>query len=192
MVATLVIAISFSMKFQAEKTKTLQSQFLTQATKTEHKQIDSKKTSSTPLASIATVNSIISKLDDILDPTIQNDQRRKALQTLIEKGAENILAVSKITLTEIPKFKNKNNPHSIDSYNHSFEKNLRITAIEALDLWSTQGIDVEKYLIAIINRQNDKELIFLASISLSGIQNGRPGKLGRFIDAIFDEALSKK
>jgi hypothetical protein len=35
-------------------------------------------------------------------------------------------------------------------------------------------------------------LVFLAGLAVAGIQEGRPGKVTRFIDQAFDEALNGK
>lgn len=128
----------------------------------------------------------------ILDRSALPDKRRQVLQQLVEKGPAGLAEIAAIAQAPVPSFPGFQDPHSSDAGYYTFEKGLRITAIEALDQWAVRGTDVMKELKLIRDTQNEKDLIFLASLAVAGIQEGRPGKVTRFIDQAFNEALNGK
>lgn len=129
----------------------------------------------------------------ILDRSQNADQRREALDLLIQKGPSKALpALSDIASAKIPDFEYARHPHSVDAGRLVFEKGLRVTAIETLDLWAASGTDTLSALIHSRDAHQEKEIVFLAQLAIAGIQEGRPGKLARFIDKAFDNALAGK
>ncbi|WP_413587056.1 hypothetical protein [Bdellovibrio sp. HCB274] len=64
---------------------------------------------------------------------------------------------------------------------------LRITALESLDKMTGNSADVLKALRTTIDKQSNKTLVFLATISAGGIKEGRPGKLSRAMDQMIKE-----
>jgi hypothetical protein len=157
-----------------------------------------------PITSIQTSNTLPAQAADdvslkagefnayILDRSAAPDKRRQVLQQLVEAGpsakAQNVANAQ----APVPKFPQAQNPHSSDYGYYKFEKGLRITAIETLDQWAANGTDVLKELMHIRDNQNEQDLVFLAGLAVAGIQEGRPGKVTRFIDQAFDEALNGK
>jgi len=79
-------------------------------------------------------------------------------------------------------------PHSNEFQQHSFETNLRITALEGLDQMAAENAFLVAPLLENISGNNqDPTLRFFADIALSGIDTGRPNKLSRYIDETLKE-----
>ncbi len=97
-----------------------------------------------------------------------------------EGGPKNIVAMTRIASSSLPVFPKASDPHSVDSGLYTFEKGLRITAIETLDQWGAKGVQVLPSLVAIRESQHERDLQFLTSLAISGIQEGRPGKSNSF------------
>ncbi|RYZ69124.1 MAG: hypothetical protein EOP09_08265 [Proteobacteria bacterium] len=76
-------------------------------------------------------------------------------------------------------------PHSADHGRLRYQRSLRITALEELDQLGFAGENIEPALLEILSQQQDPAILFLVKISLMGVQQKRPGKLSRFIDATF-------
>lgn len=128
----------------------------------------------------------------ILDRSTAPDKRRQLLQQLVAAGPVRLAEMAAIAQAPVPVFPKFRNPHSSDYGYYKFEKGLRITAIETLDQWAAKGTDVLKELMHIRDNQTEQDLVFLANLAVAGIQEGRPGKVTRFIDQAFDEALNGK
>lgn len=128
----------------------------------------------------------------ILDRSTPPDKRRQLLQQLVAAGPVRLAEMAAIAQAPVPVFPKFKNPHSSDHGYYVFEKGLRITAIETLDQWAAKGTDVLKELMHIRDNQTEQDLVFLANLAVAGIQEGRPGKVTRFIDQAFDEALNGK
>lgn len=64
---------------------------------------------------------------------------------------------------------------------------LRITALESLDQMTGNQKDVLQAMQKTIESQNNRTLVFLASLSAGGIKQGKPGKLGRAMEAMIKE-----
>lgn len=125
----------------------------------------------------------------ILDRSTPPDKRRQLLQQLVAAGPVRLAEMAAIAQAPVPVFPKFKNPHSSDHGYYVFEKGLRITAIETLDQWAAKGTDVLKELMHIRDNQTEQDLVFLANLAVAGIQEGRPGKVTRFIDQAFDEAF---
>jgi hypothetical protein len=123
----------------------------------------------------------------VLDPSADGNERRTALFILTRAGAPAIPALVAISRSAIPEFENSTDPHSLDSLRMKNEISLRVTAIEALDQQSISNPDISAHLFEIAQIQKNPTLEFLVRISLAGIAEGRPGKLGRAIDAMIQE-----
>jgi hypothetical protein len=128
----------------------------------------------------------------ILNRNALPDKRRQVLQELVAGGPKGLAEMAAIAQSPVPRFPQFKNPHSSDYGYYKFEKGLRITAIETLDQWAVKGTDVMKELTVIRDTENEQDLVFLASLAVSGIQEGHPGKVTRFIDQAFNEALNGK
>ncbi len=125
---------------------------------------------------------------DILDLKTPMDQRGFALQRLIAQGLRALPALTRVISAPVPLFAELENPHSVNNARDRFERGLKITALEQLDRLASQNTaEVRRNLVTILNTQKDPQILFLAQISLLGIQQGRPGKLGRFIEALLDQ-----
>jgi hypothetical protein len=136
----------------------------------------------------ANVDGKASMADRVLDPAIPAAQRREELSRLTHEGALAIPQLAKIASAETPKFPNELAPHSVDESRAGFERGLRVTALEQLDHLGIRQpelkAEIEKVLAA---QRNDPMLSLLARVSLLGFQEGRPGKLSRFINKTFDQ-----
>lgn len=128
----------------------------------------------------------------ILNSKAPADRRREVLHRLTTLDRRAVPALTRIAHQPIPSFSNAQNPHSADSAAYTFEKGLRITAIEALDQWALKGENVLQQLISIRERQSERDLAFLANLAIAGIQEGQPGKVTRFIEKMFDEVVNEK
>ncbi len=127
--------------------------------------------------------------DLVVDPKSSADRRNAAVYILSEAGAIAQPALTKIVVTPFDDRPGK--PHSIQDAKRQGEVSLRVSALEALDQLGASGSDVRASLQK-ASLQKNTTLQFLARIALSGIEQGRPGKLSRFIDASMDEAMGKK
>lgn len=123
----------------------------------------------------------------VLDTNQDPDFRREALAELTEAGPEAIPLLANIAAKDVVMPKEIKDPHSVDVYTFEFEKGLRFTALEAIDEWAARNVDVRSELQTIINKTRDQDIRFLAFVSLRGVEQGRPGKLTRLIDQMFDE-----
>jgi len=116
------------------------------------------------------------------------DQRQKALYEITQKGFSKRTELSQIAMSPLPKFENLDNPHSIGSYKHREEINLRITALEALDKLAIEHPqEMRRIIEEVAAKQQEPTLRLLIHISLDGIYTHRPGKLSRAIDAMIAE-----
>ncbi|MBC7371982.1 MAG: hypothetical protein H7326_10475, partial [Bdellovibrionaceae bacterium] len=120
----------------------------------------------------------------VLNQKTAGNQRFESLTELIAQGSVAVREIAAIAAAPMPHFSLKENPHSQDAIQDRFEKSLRITAIEALDTIGATGVDVRQELQQVRDSQKDAEIVFLASIALAGIAEGRPGKVTRFIDQV--------
>lgn len=127
----------------------------------------------------------------VLDQNRHPDQRRKDLSVLVEKGTIALPLLDAIANHKVPPFPTAKDPHSQVHMQKSFEIGLRITAIEAIDQLGATGADVTKILQRVQATHEENQLVLLASIALEGIAEGRPGKVTRFINKVFDEALGE-
>ena len=127
------------------------------------------------------------RVNSILDLKADANQRFEELTTLIAQGPGVVRELGVIAAAPISNFALKGNPHSQDTIHDRFEKSLRVTAIEALDKLGTRGVDVREKLENVRDSHRDTELVFLANLALAGIAEGRPGKVSRFIDQVFNE-----
>ncbi len=123
----------------------------------------------------------------VLDKNRTPDFRREALAVLTEAGPEAIPLLVEIAVTDVPKPKDVGNPHSAEVRLFEFEKGLRFTALEAIDEWGTRDFDVRPALKSILQKSRDQDIRFMAFVSLKGVEQGRPGKLTRLIDRMFEE-----
>ena len=73
-------------------------------------------------------------------------------------------------------------PHSVAEAQHKQESSLRITAMEALDTAGVDHPEIRKSFAMIFKHQTDPSLQRLALIALRGYEQGRPGKLHRYMD----------
>jgi hypothetical protein len=64
---------------------------------------------------------------------------------------------------------------------------LRITALESLDQLTGNQKEVLQAMQTTIDKQSNRTLVFLASISAGGIKQGKPGKLGRAMELMIKE-----
>lgn len=145
-----------------------------------------------------TVQALVSKLTDqdyqllhdkILDTNSKMPEREAALYVLtqsVSPKAENAL----ITLAEtaLPEYQDLHDPHSAGSQLRTLEMGLRVTALENLDQRAAKSPDVAKGLLRILQKQTEPSLRFLAQTSLSGIEQGKPGRLKRMIDEMLGSA----
>ena len=130
-------------------------------------------------------------LKSVLNLKNHPDQRRKSLSHLIEQGVVALPQLAAVAVHKIPSFPLATDPHSAGQMQRSFEIGLRITAIEALDQLGAGGADVTRILQHARDTHKEEQLVFLAKIALDGIAEGRPGKVTRFIDKVFDDALGE-
>ncbi len=121
-------------------------------------------------------------LGQVLDQKLNRQARRKALYQLTLRGEESIPALGEIAMSLIPKLENLSDPHSADSHSLAFERGLRVTALEELDKKAAAFPAVEITMAQIQSVQTDRVLNFLATISLAGISQKRPGKLTRMVN----------
>jgi len=133
-------------------------------------------------------------LISILSSNESQQIRRNNLYRLTEMGPESIKALSTLATYPVESSKS-NNPHSAESIQRNFEIGLRITALEALDQMvvshSQSTEDIKKTMMLVLEKQETSSLKILAQISLSGIANGRPGKLKRAIDHLLNEKVGQ-
>lgn len=123
----------------------------------------------------------------VLDGKLDRDFRREALAELTQAGPEAIPLLAKIAATDVPMPKEVKDPHSAEVRRYEYEKGLRFTALEAIDDWAAKNVDVGPVLKEILGKTRDQDIRFLAFVSLRGVEQGRPGKLIRFVDRMMDE-----
>lgn len=123
----------------------------------------------------------------VLDTKQDPNFRREALAELTEAGPQAIPLLATIAATDVVMPDVAKDPHSAEAYTFQFEKGLRITALEVIDQWAARNADVRAALQSIIKKTRDQDLRFMAFVSLRGVEQGRPGKLTRFIDQMFEE-----
>ncbi len=68
-----------------------------------------------------------------------------------------------------------------------FEIRVRLHALEALDRLGSEGSEVEHAIVDVANAGQDDNLKMFAMIALAGIEQGRPGKLNRFLNQLIDQ-----
>lgn len=123
----------------------------------------------------------------VLDKNLDPDYRREALAELTQAGPEAIPHLATIAATDVPMPKGVKDPHSVELYRYEYEKGLRFTALEAIDDWAAKNVDVRPALQKILSKTRDQDIRFLTFVSLRGVEQGRPGKLIRFVDRMMDE-----
>ncbi|UYL09431.1 hypothetical protein B9G69_002440 [Bdellovibrio sp. SKB1291214] len=111
----------------------------------------------------------------VIDTQADASTRQASLFILSKSGAKAIPALGMIAAS---KFKDSTAQTEVP---------LRITALESLDQMTANSGDVLKVMQNTIENQNNKTLVFLATISAGGIKEGRPGKLGRAMDQMIKE-----
>ena len=122
-----------------------------------------------------------------IDPNGDMDVRNAAVFILSEAGAGAVPALTKVAST---KFDNRPGaPHSVQESKREDEVALRITALEALDTFGSQGTDIRRSLQKVLLNQDNETLQLLARVALTGLDQGRPGKLFRFIEASLEETV---
>ncbi|WP_413577871.1 hypothetical protein ACLVWU_05230 [Bdellovibrio sp. HCB290] len=124
----------------------------------------------------------------VTNQNLDGSSRRASLFLLSKIGVAAMTELGEIAATPIPKFANTQDPHSVGNMKRQFEVSLRITSLESLDKMTGHSQQVLPLLNKVINGQNDRTLVFLASISAGGIQDGKPGKLGRAMNEMIKEA----
>lgn len=133
-------------------------------------------------------------LTSILSANESQQVRRNNLYRLTEMGPESIKALSTLATYPVESSKS-NNPHSAESIQRNFEIGLRITALETLDQiavsHSPSAEDIKKTMMLVLEKQEASSLKILAQISLSGMANGRPGKLKRALDHLLNEKVGQ-
>ncbi|MBC7466986.1 MAG: hypothetical protein H7256_13440 [Bdellovibrio sp.] len=126
--------------------------------------------------------------DKILSLDETAEARQQMLYTLTQKGPSASEALVAIAKSDIPEFKNSQDPHSVAALQEKLELSLRVTALEALDALIAMKPELISKMAEIAHAQSDPILKFLAQVSLSGAQKHQPGKLKRTIDAMLAEA----
>ena len=123
-----------------------------------------------------------------LDENDHWDDRFAAVYILGKAGREAIPALSKIAAA--PFDQKSYPPHTIQRSNQSSEFALRSSALESLDRLAVDGEDVAGSFAGVLEAKTSPQLALMAQLALMGIREGRPGKLTRFIDKAFDEAVA--
>ncbi len=136
-------------------------------------------------------NDIQENLERVLDTSLDADSRRKALYLLTQARVPALAALARIAMTELPPEEHLENPHSFGTLSRSFELSLRATSIEALDSLSQDSPQVLRLLEEISRLQPSPTLKFFSSVSLSGISQGRPGRLGRLFEQVLADSVSE-
>jgi hypothetical protein len=129
----------------------------------------------TPAPTPAEKSDSAAAVTKVLDATASGGERRLALHQLVVRG---INARDDLTIIAASSW-----PDTDSHKQMKFERGLRITAIEALDkMAATDGAGTTPYLHQVLSQQKDPSLKMLAQVSLTGVAEGKPGKLSRFID----------
>ena len=110
--------------------------------------------------------------DDVLNLDAMGDDRVEALYRLTQAGPRAAADLKRIVGTALPK----------DLTRRALEVSIRITALEALDHLAEQGVDVKDSFAQALALHQEGALQTIALIGLRGIEEGRPGKIKRFID----------
>lgn len=138
----------------------------------------------TPPTELLKGNSFVSAAASILSPSLDGNLRRKLLHQLIVAGLPAAEALLTIARTPLPLTSQNPQPHSLHEMKVKFERSLRITALEALDKLAIDHPQIAAKLSEVAAEQTDPMISFLAQVSVTGIQQGRPGKLVRMIDRV--------
>lgn len=115
-----------------------------------------------------------------LDPESSADTRHASVYLLTQGGPAASAALVAIAAAPVPAVSEI--PHTTGEAKGALERSLRITALEALDKMAERDVSLRPRLESILKTQNDSTLMFLTQVSLAGLDEGRPGKLTRFID----------
>lgn len=138
--------------------------------------------------------------EQALDESANGNARNAALYILIEAGEGAMDPLADIAADPVQVSIDASRDQGMVGLRQRFEVALRVKALGALDVIAGDsqrntkrniGAAVTKRLERISDIQTHPVLRFLTQISLSGLREGRPGKLNRFIDHTFDEGASK-
>lgn len=120
----------------------------------------------------------------VLDTSASKDMRRLLLHKLVAAGLPAAKQLIEVASSPLPEAAGEMRPHSAQEMRVKYERSLRITALEALDKLTPDNPGLSEQMQNVALVQRDPMLQFLAQVSVSGIQQGRPGKLVRMIDKI--------
>lgn len=120
----------------------------------------------------------------VVDISVSKDTRRLLLHKLVAAGLPAAKQLIQVASSPLPEAAGEMRPHSAEEMRVKYERSLRITALEALDKLTPDNPELAEQMEQVALVQRDPMLQFLAQVSVSGIQQGRPGKLVRMIDKI--------
>ena len=122
-----------------------------------------------------------------------NNERNAALFILLQARENAIAQLAEVANQPVRGYPNEANPEGRDALQKKFETSLRVKALEALDEMTNSRSSEIKQAAAlevarVASQQTQPTVQFLADLSLSGLREGRPGKLQRFIGRAMDES----
>ncbi|WP_413580985.1 hypothetical protein [Bdellovibrio sp. HCB288] len=122
--------------------------------------------------------------DIVLNRTGRSDEKTVASYLLAMAGEPARPVLRKVAISPI-ETKSDGDPHSVLAMKRAEEVNLRASAIAAIDELSRKNPQASLQDLAAIRRaQSDPSLQHMVMISLIGIEQGRPGKLNRWLEQV--------
>ena len=117
-------------------------------------------------------------LNFVLNSSGKQSERSASL-FLLTQSSLSAKALSEIAQSPIPEYEFAADPHSRDAQLKAYEISSRVNAMEALDIKYGQDKKLRREIEAVLRRQNDKTIHFLAQVSLNN-----PGHVPLVIDQI--------
>lgn len=117
--------------------------------------------------------------DKFVRDQFSGDEKRAALYLLGLAGQQAIPALTQIAASRPPK--------TLSEEQQDFEISIRLDALEKLDLLASDSPSAQSGLAQVAEAQTDESVRFYVQIAMMGIQQGRPGKLHRLMEAALKE-----